>query len=146
MFCELKNYIQAVFLFLYCAVVSAQSDTLPGTHSAPLWYKKYLRESAYLQGRSLQDIGSIKAHKWEFIGPAIQPTELNPGGRAVPAYAVNRGNGTGRINYIYVHPKLTERYGHARQLVVFGLQRMVVNCGKKEERMHYQYPVHPVLQ
>jgi hypothetical protein len=109
MFCELKNYIQAVFLFLYCAVVSAQSDTLPGTHSAPLWYKKYLRESAYLQGRSLQDIGSIKAHKWEFIGPAIQPTELNPGGRAVPAYAVNRGNGTGRINYIYVHPKITEK-------------------------------------
>jgi hypothetical protein len=41
---------------------------------------------------------------WEFLGPDAIPKENNPGGRAIPAYSVNRGNGTGRINYLLVHP------------------------------------------
>lgn len=46
---------------------------------------------------------------WECIGPDVQPFELNPGGRAIPAYAVNRGNGTGRINFIYPDPYTKDR-------------------------------------
>jgi hypothetical protein len=42
---------------------------------------------------------------WECIGPNVQPEELDPGGKAIPAYAANRGNGTGRINYLYIDPK-----------------------------------------
>ena len=34
----------------------------------------------------------------------VLPQELNPGGKAIPAYSVNRGNGTGRINFLYQHP------------------------------------------
>ncbi len=47
--------------------------------------------------------------KWECIGPDVQPYELNPGGRAIPAYAVNRGNGTGRINFVYPDPYTPDR-------------------------------------
>ncbi|MDP4588192.1 MAG: hypothetical protein NWS86_08415, partial [Flavobacteriales bacterium] len=43
------------------------------------------------------------------VGPSQQPIELNPGGSAIPAYALNRGNGTGRINYLYVDPVIEGR-------------------------------------
>lgn len=43
--------------------------------------------------------------EWECLGPDEQPRDLNPGGRAIPAYAAGRGNGTGRINFLYVHPR-----------------------------------------
>lgn len=46
---------------------------------------------------------------WECLGPEVQPKELNPGGKAIPAYAANRGNGTGRINYLYVSPRNNKR-------------------------------------
>lgn len=42
--------------------------------------------------------------EWEFIGPASQPAEMNPGGKAIPTYSINRGNGTGRINFVLVNP------------------------------------------
>ena len=41
---------------------------------------------------------------WTFLGPAVQPVEQNPGGRALPTYTVGRGNGTGRINRLVLHP------------------------------------------
>lgn len=46
---------------------------------------------------------------WECIGPDVQPYELNPGGRAIPTYAANRGNGTGRINFVYPDPYTKDR-------------------------------------
>jgi hypothetical protein len=48
--------------------------------------------------------GPKKQWEWQELGPTVQPEELNPGGRAIPAYAKGRGNGTGRINYIYPDP------------------------------------------
>ena len=42
---------------------------------------------------------------WEFMGPNRLPLEFNPGGRALPQYSLNRGNGTGRINYLVQHPR-----------------------------------------
>ena len=48
--------------------------------------------------------GVNKRWDWEFLGPDVQPFELNPGGKAIPAYAADRGNGSGRINYVYPDP------------------------------------------
>lgn len=104
-----KNLILFIFLLLMKVCALAQNDSLPGPEPAPQWYKKYLRESAFTIGHSSLDIQNAIVHPWEFIGPDVQPTELNPGGRAVPAYAANRGNGTGRINYIYIHPNDGEK-------------------------------------
>lgn len=47
--------------------------------------------------------------EWTPLGPDVQPEELNPGGKAIPAYAAGRGNGTGRINFLHMHP---EKPGH----------------------------------
>ncbi|MFM9985332.1 MAG: WD40/YVTN/BNR-like repeat-containing protein [Flavobacteriales bacterium] len=47
--------------------------------------------------------------KWDCIGPNVQPEELNAGGKAIPSYSKNRGNGTGRINYLFIHPKKKQR-------------------------------------
>lgn len=49
------------------------------------------------------------AWNWQNLGPNQQPFELNPGGRAIPAYAENRGNGTGRINCVFPDPFLENR-------------------------------------
>lgn len=43
--------------------------------------------------------------KYSNVGPNYQPREQNAGGKAIPSYAEGRGNGTGRINFIYVNPK-----------------------------------------
>lgn len=48
--------------------------------------------------------GRVREWNWSFVGPDVQPAELNPGGSAIPAYAVNRGNGTGRINFLLIDP------------------------------------------
>jgi photosystem II stability/assembly factor-like uncharacterized protein len=41
---------------------------------------------------------------WECVGPNEMPAELNPGKDAIPGYAINRGNGTGRVNFLLVDP------------------------------------------
>lgn len=41
---------------------------------------------------------------WQCIGPNSMPAEDDQSGTGVPAYARGRGAGTGRINYLYVHP------------------------------------------
>ncbi|MBL7941330.1 MAG: hypothetical protein JNM00_01100 [Flavobacteriales bacterium] len=53
--------------------------------------------------------GRIKPWEWQFVGPDILPEDLNPGGSAIPGYAVNRGNGTGRINFLLVDPNNRNR-------------------------------------
>jgi hypothetical protein len=49
------------------------------------------------------------ALEWECLGPNTQPIENNPGGKAIPSYSTNRGNGTGRINFLYVDPDNEDR-------------------------------------
>ncbi|MEO0403634.1 MAG: hypothetical protein AAF193_02060 [Bacteroidota bacterium] len=46
---------------------------------------------------------------WTFVGPNVQPEELNPGSMALPTYAVGRGNGTGRINRLVLDPNHPKR-------------------------------------
>ncbi|MDZ4821830.1 MAG: hypothetical protein SH856_00035 [Flavobacteriales bacterium] len=60
-----------------------------------------LRSSSILTSYSANE----REWPWQFVGPAVQPQELNPGGRAIPTYAIGRGNGTGRMNFFLVHPK-----------------------------------------
>ncbi len=81
----------------------AQSDSLATTDDASGFWKALLRWSSPMNERteSADDID----WKWECIGPDVQPEELNPGGKSIPAYAANRGNGSGRINYLYIDPK-----------------------------------------
>jgi len=50
-----------------------------------------------------RDVPELKWN-WECLGPNEMPEELNPGGKAIPTYAINRGNGTGRINFLLVDP------------------------------------------
>ncbi|MFT4679182.1 MAG: photosystem II stability/assembly factor-like uncharacterized protein [Flavobacteriales bacterium] len=47
---------------------------------------------------------NIVEYDFECLGPNLQPKEMNPGGRAIPSYSAERGNGTGRINYVYINP------------------------------------------
>ena len=100
-----KRFILIVVSLFIGMLLHAQEDTLPGPQTSPDWYKQTLRSEAGITSHSSEDIEKTMKWKWECIGPNVQPEELNPGGRAIPAYAVNRGNGTGRINYLYVHPK-----------------------------------------
>ncbi|MCH2199086.1 MAG: hypothetical protein MK081_09885 [Flavobacteriales bacterium] len=46
---------------------------------------------------------------WSEVGPNEHPAEINPGGKAIPTYARERGNGTGRINYLYTDPYQEDR-------------------------------------
>lgn len=47
--------------------------------------------------------------RWKCVGPNEMPKELNPGKDAIPGYAVNRGNGTGRVNFLLVDPDDPQR-------------------------------------
>lgn len=53
--------------------------------------------------------GPVQEWGWQELGPTVLPEELNPGGKAIPSYTRNRGNGTGRINYIYPDPYTENR-------------------------------------
>lgn len=47
-------------------------------------------------------------YHWECLGPNAQPREDDASGTGVPAYARRRGNGTGRINYLYAHRSMPQ--------------------------------------
>lgn len=107
---NMSRYIIIITICLLKALTSfSQLDSSEATVSAPKWYRDFLRESSFVPGYSVTQIEDQKAWKWECIGPNVRPEELNPGGKAIPAYAVNRGNGTGRINYLFVHPTDQQR-------------------------------------
>lgn len=94
------------FMLLYNAVFSQQIDSI-GASEIPEQSKyfggHYGPMPKYMQNRN--DIRRVKEWKWENLGPNEQPAELNPGGKALPEYSKGRGNGTGRINFLFVHPK-----------------------------------------
>ena len=102
---ERFNSTLAILLLQLCALCSFAQQELPKV-SDPNddWEKKMLRANDF--PKRLESITCLKvAVHWESMGPNVLPEELNPGGSAIPAYSVNRGNGTGRINYLYIHPK-----------------------------------------
>jgi hypothetical protein len=68
----------------------------------------FKRQLIATRSNSTNQQSGIHYH-WECLGPNAQPREDDASGTGVPAYARRRGNGTGRINYLYTHrtlPKL----------------------------------------
>lgn len=64
-----------------------------------------MAEKAYKSVFSERGMGGpIVEWTWKELGPNQLPAELNPGGTAIPSYSIGRGNGTGRINYLYLDP------------------------------------------
>ncbi len=104
------NNFPLSFLLLFALSTSciAQKDTIGPTAPSTAWEKELLRAHSALHNPKVPVLKS-QSHKWECLGPNIQPEELNPGGKAIPAYSAGRGNGTGRINYIYIHPTKQNR-------------------------------------
>jgi hypothetical protein len=101
----MRAFINLSFLvFLICCSLNvlAQVDSITVDDAQNDLWKNLLRWKSQPAAPSI-DIKEEPWH-WEFIGPAEQPSELDPGGKAIPAYAANRGNGTGRINYLYIDP------------------------------------------
>ncbi len=105
------SHIFTCTLLCLANAITAQVDSINTSEPEADWAKDLLRAHNYwskpIPDRS--EITNTKDWKWEFIGPDVQPAELNPGGKAIPAYSAGRGNGTGRINYIYIHPTKQER-------------------------------------
>lgn len=60
--------------------------------------------AAYLSWSSRSEATQTLSGSWTFVGPDVLPEEIFSNGKAIPSYAVNRGNGTGRINYLYQDP------------------------------------------
>lgn len=95
-----------VSLILLPPSASAQQDSAMFSDAKAFW-KNALFEAPPVPYR--EEILKQLEWQWECLGPNSLPEERNPGGKAIPAYAVDRGNGTGRINYLFVHPVFPEK-------------------------------------
>jgi hypothetical protein len=104
--------VSALFsiILLFCsfnqAIAQINQDTIGVTDiELPLKFTKsiLLAEPTHFPVRT--EVSKTLDWQWENLGPNVQPKELNPGGKAIPTYAAGRGNGTGRINYLVIHPK-----------------------------------------
>jgi len=85
----------------------SQQDSTFTNVSAPsaAWEKAQLRNVGKIAAPNRDEVLRQLDWQWQCLGPQVLPQELNPGGKAIPAYSVNRGNGTGRINFLYQHPQ-----------------------------------------
>lgn len=99
-----KRIHSLLVVFILCQINAVcQSDSVAVNDSKNDLWKILLRWNS---GPSIQtEEVAQESWPWEFIGPAEQPVELDPGGKAIPAYAAYRGNGTGRINYLRIDSK-----------------------------------------
>jgi len=84
----------------------SQIDSMRVEVSTPVqaWEKSLLRNVGKIAAPNRDEVLRQLDWQWQCLGPERLPQELNPGGKAIPAYSVNRGNGTGRINFLYQHP------------------------------------------
>jgi len=89
--------------FLAGSQVWGQQDTAMHSDANAFW-KRHLLQAPPVPFRD--EILKQLAWNWECLGPDALPQERNPGGKAIPAYAAGRGNGTGRINYLSIHPTM----------------------------------------
>lgn len=101
----------SVILFAIFLVIpgAAQEDSLGVTPRPMHWEKMNLRTASPMAAPDRDEVQNRMKWKWECLGPNQMPEELNPGGKAIPSYSKNRGNGTGRINYLYIHPQKSQR-------------------------------------
>ncbi|MEZ4799379.1 MAG: hypothetical protein R2809_06315 [Flavobacteriales bacterium] len=92
-------------LGMNCFGYSQVSDTIGVTDAPATKFTKPIAIDRTSFHPDWSDLEKNLKWQWQCMGPSEQPKELNPGGKAIPNYAVNRGNGTGRINYLHFHPK-----------------------------------------
>jgi hypothetical protein len=114
----IKLFIQSIFRISFSAALALWGAQLCAQENEPIdsiiiekdYVQEYKSDESYESPLFLtrppqrDEVTRRIDWQWEFLGPDIVPKENNPGGRAIPAYSVNRGNGTGRINYLFVHP------------------------------------------
>ena len=95
----MKGFLMIWMLWL-CAVSTQYGQLQEPMHEeAKLFFKQQLLATH----AHSTPTGTAIDYSWEFLGPAAQPREDDASGTGVPAYARRRGNGTGRINYLYAH-------------------------------------------
>lgn len=100
-----------LLVFAFLIAVSSYSQEEIGVKSERAWqdlmkgYTNYESGKAerYVPKKDKEYFHEVET-PWELLGPTNLPQEMNPGGKAIPTYSINRGNGTGRINFIYVNP------------------------------------------
>jgi photosystem II stability/assembly factor-like uncharacterized protein len=99
----LKKILLFKLIYTWCLAGSAQLDSIAAGDSGNARWKALMRWNAVppVSEKSADEL----PWQWECLGPDAKPEELDPGGKAIPAYAANRGNGTGRINYLYIDPE-----------------------------------------
>ncbi len=97
--------LAGLFLFLSKTIVGQHSDSLGVQEQTDLKFTKPIATFRTTSAPNVRAINKALDWEWQFMGPASIPVQLNVGGRALPQYALNRGNGTGRINYLVQHPK-----------------------------------------
>ncbi len=75
-----------------------------GTVDEPqrLALKRYELQATYTPQPSAIEKQDIA---WQEMGPFTKPKEGFVGGKAIPVYAAGRGNGIGRVNALFVHPR-----------------------------------------
>lgn len=88
----------------FCNTQAQIEDSVSVSQPLTTWAKNSLRIVGKESKPQRDEILRQLDWQWQCLGPNVLPAELNPGGRAIPAYAVNRGNGTGRINFLFQHP------------------------------------------
>lgn len=95
------------WMFIFCFVLFRCSfgwtqDSLR-TEEKPTTDRSFGKARSFYAFPDRSKINKQLSWKWDCLGPNETPEELNPGGKAIPEYAVGRGNGTGRINRLYQH-------------------------------------------
>lgn len=103
--CRFFLLLFSFFIGMKNESLAQASDTIGVTETPPSKYTKTIAIERQVCHPEWADVEKVLKWQWQCMGPIEQPAELNPGGKAIPNYAVNRGNGTGRINYLHFHPK-----------------------------------------
>ena len=108
------SFTCVAFLFLLSAFTSNAQDEEIGVKALHVWESIEQAYTDFENGKppagnaisALKNKGFFNETPWPWtcVGPNYQPTEMNPGGKAIPSYSEGRGNGTGRINFLLVNP------------------------------------------
>jgi hypothetical protein len=93
-----KQFIGIVLAVVFLSPLVAQVEVVEHTDARMLFKQQLIATTANSTSKQI----GIHYH-WECLGPNAQPREDDASGTGVPAYARRRGNGTGRINYLYAH-------------------------------------------
>jgi hypothetical protein len=95
-----RAFLLCLLLFQFYETRAQGNDTVIHVER-PFYLATQLRETS--SAISLPE--PAQHFHWQCLGPNSMPLEDETSGTGVPAYAIGRGSGTGRINYLYAHRK-----------------------------------------